>query len=143
MTKIGIPKEIHPGERRVAATGGLRVVGLLDRFWIPVSDFDVTPVLAIATHRPTLTASPAEVARILEPPVSRFLPDAPVEIVERTIGEVMTHDPVILRSGDPVAVAIHKMAVGGFRHIPIIEDGKPTGVVTARDVFHHLAETLD
>ena len=36
-------------------------------------------------------------------------------------------------------LAIHKMAVGGFRHIPIVENGRPTGVVTARDVFHHLA----
>jgi CBS domain-containing protein len=34
------------------------------------------------------------------------------------------------------------MAVGGFRHIPIVEDGVPTGVVTARDVFRHLAATL-
>ena len=39
------------------------------------------------------------------------------------VGEVMTHDPVILRSGDPVAVAIHKMAVGGFRHVPIVKGG--------------------
>ena len=31
--------------------------------------------------------SPAEVARIVEPPVARFLPDAPIEIVERTIGD--------------------------------------------------------
>jgi len=60
----------------------------------------------------------------------------------KTIGEVMTHDPVILRSGDPVAVAINKMAVGGFRHIPIVEDGRPAGVVTARDVFRHLAHSL-
>ena len=51
----------------------------------------------------------------------------------------MTPDPVVLRHDDPIAVAIHKMAVGGFRHIPIVEDGRPTGVVTARDVFHHLA----
>jgi 8-oxo-dGTP pyrophosphatase MutT (NUDIX family) len=64
---------------------GLRVVGTLERFWIPVSDFEVTPVVAVATRRPVLTASPAEVARIVEPPVSRFLPGAPVEIVERTI----------------------------------------------------------
>ena len=48
----------------------------------------------------------------------------------------MTPDPVVLRHDDPIAVAIHKMAVGGFRHIPIVEDGRPTGVVTARDVFH-------
>jgi CBS domain-containing protein len=55
----------------------------------------------------------------------------------------MTHDPVILRSGDPVAVAIHKMAVGGFRHVPIVDRGEPTGVVSARDVFRHLATGLD
>jgi len=60
-----------------------------------------------------------------------------------TIGEVMTTDPVILRSGDPVAVAINKMAVGGFRHVPIVERGQPTGVVSARDVFRHLAAGLD
>lgn len=64
---------------------GVRIVGLLDRFWIPVSDFDVTPVVAVALRRPVLSASPDEVARIVEPSVDRFLPGAPVEIVERTI----------------------------------------------------------
>jgi CBS domain-containing protein len=58
------------------------------------------------------------------------------------VRDFMTADPVVLRHDDPIALAIHKMAVGGFRHIPIIQDGRPTGVVTARDVFHHLAETL-
>ncbi len=58
------------------------------------------------------------------------------------VRDFMTPDPVILRHDDPIALAIHKMAVGGFRHIPIIEDGRPTGVVSAQDVFHHLAETL-
>ena len=69
-----------------AGAAGLRVVGLLERFWIPVSDYEVTPVLAIATRRPDLAAAPAEVARILEPSMAHFMPDAPIEIVERTIG---------------------------------------------------------
>jgi CBS domain-containing protein len=60
----------------------------------------------------------------------------------RPIGEVMTADPVILRSGDPVAVAIHKMAVGGFRHVPILDRGNPVSVVSARDVFRHIAQRL-
>ena len=68
-----------------ADAAAVRVIGLLDRFWIPVSDFDVTPVLAIALRRPLLEPSPAEVARIVEPAVDRFLPGAPVEVVERTI----------------------------------------------------------
>ena len=71
-----------------AAAAGVRVVGLLERFWIPVSDFDVTPVLAVATSRPLLVAAPDEVARIVEPPIARFLPGAPIAIVERTIGDV-------------------------------------------------------
>ena len=64
---------------------GVRVVGVLEPFWIPVSDFAVTPVVAIAERRPALAASPAEVARILEAPMAMFLPDAPFEIVERTV----------------------------------------------------------
>jgi len=59
------------------------------------------------------------------------------------VRDFMTPDPVVLNHDDPIALAIHKMAVGGFRHIPIVRDGRPTGVVTARDVFHHLAEALD
>lgn len=66
---------------------GLRVVGVLEPVWIPISDYAVTPVLAVAERRPVLAAAPAEVARIVEPPIARFLPDAPIEIVERTIGD--------------------------------------------------------
>ena len=64
------------------------------------------------------------------------------DLTSLRVGDLMTPDPVVLRHDDPIAVAIHKMAVGGFRHIPIVEDGRPTGVVTARDVFAHLARTL-
>jgi len=59
-----------------------------------------------------------------------------------TLRDVMTPDPVILRGGDPVAVAIHKMAVGGFRHVPFVKDGVPVGVVSAKDVFRHLVADL-
>jgi CBS domain-containing protein len=61
---------------------------------------------------------------------------------DRRIGSLMTHDPVVLRHDETIAVAINKMAVGGFRHIPIVDDGRPTGVVSARDVFRHLAQSL-
>jgi len=60
----------------------------------------------------------------------------------RPIRELMTPDPVVLRRADPVAVAINKMAVGGFRHVPIVDDGHPIGVVSARDVFRHIATGL-
>ncbi|MHB8400027.1 MAG: CBS domain-containing protein [Candidatus Limnocylindrales bacterium] len=56
-----------------------------------------------------------------------------------TVGDVMTRDPVVLREDDTVAVAINKMAFGGFRHIPLVEHGRPTGIVTAQDVFHRIS----
>ena len=64
---------------------GVRIVGLLDALWIPVSDFAVTPVVAVAPGRPQLVPSPAEVVRIIEPPLATFLPDAPLVTVERMI----------------------------------------------------------
>ncbi len=68
-----------------AAAAGVTVVGALDEVFIPVSDFRITPVVACAAQQPILTPNPAEVARIIEPLVTAFLPDAPVEIVERVI----------------------------------------------------------
>jgi 8-oxo-dGTP pyrophosphatase MutT (NUDIX family) len=68
-----------------AADAGVRVVGTLEPFWIPVSDFQVTPIVALAERPPVLRPEPREVAAILRPSVGAFLPDAPVDVVERTI----------------------------------------------------------
>ena len=68
-----------------AQVAGVRILGQLDRFWIPVSDFAVTPVVAVTNSRPALRPAPAEVVRIVEPRLATFLPDAPVAIVERTV----------------------------------------------------------
>jgi 8-oxo-dGTP pyrophosphatase MutT (NUDIX family) len=68
-----------------AVAAGVRIVGRLDEVWIPVSDFRISPVVAVAERQPVFAADPAEVARILEPPVATFLPDAPIEVVERRV----------------------------------------------------------
>jgi 8-oxo-dGTP pyrophosphatase MutT (NUDIX family) len=64
---------------------GVTIAGTLDEVFIPVSDFRITPVLAIAGRPLRLVPNPTEVARILDPPVEAFLPSAPVEVVERVI----------------------------------------------------------
>ena len=73
--------------------------------------------------------------------------DAVVKAVDKRLGlykvrDFMTPDPVVLRKEDTLAVAIHKMAVGGFRHIPIVDGGRPIGVVAAADIFRHLVAGL-
>ncbi|MFI5200195.1 MAG: cyclic nucleotide-binding/CBS domain-containing protein, partial [Candidatus Limnocylindrales bacterium] len=73
------------------------------------------------------------------------------DAVVRTVGlrlssflvrDYMTRDPVVLRHDETIAVAINKMAIGGFRHIPIVEDGHPIGVVAAPDVFEHILNII-
>jgi len=64
---------------------GLRVTGVLEVFALTVSGFRITPVVALAERRPECRPAPDEVARVVEAPVEAFLPDAPVELEERTI----------------------------------------------------------
>jgi 8-oxo-dGTP pyrophosphatase MutT (NUDIX family)/GNAT superfamily N-acetyltransferase len=64
---------------------GLRVTGGLEVFALTVSGYRITPVVALAERRPECRPEPNEVARIIEAPVEAFLPDAPVELEERTI----------------------------------------------------------
>ena len=66
-------------------TAGVRVVGSLPARWIPVSNYRVTPVIAVAERRPSLVAQPTEVATILEAPLDAFLPDGELVEVEREI----------------------------------------------------------
>ncbi len=61
------------------------LLGRLDPLRIPVSSFAITPVVAIARRTPMLRGSPSEVARIILVPLATFLPDAPIEIVERQV----------------------------------------------------------
>jgi 8-oxo-dGTP pyrophosphatase MutT (NUDIX family) len=64
---------------------GIRIVGELETFWIPVSGYRVTPVLVIAARRPELVASPDEVESIVWASLDAFVPGAPIELVETTV----------------------------------------------------------
>ena len=65
-----------------AAAAGVRTLGVLDTIDVRVSGFLLVPVLAVAEREPVLVADAREVDTLLTVPVSRFLPDAPIEIVE-------------------------------------------------------------
>ena len=88
---------------------GLHVVGALERFLIPVSGFRVTPVVGLAERRPDCRPDPNEVARIIEPPVEAFLPDAPVELEERVIRERLIRYGVYPVEGERVWGATARM----------------------------------
>jgi len=58
-----------------------------------------------------------------------------------TVSDVMTSDPEVLLASEWIGQAIHRMGQGGFRNMPIVDEaGKPTGVLSVRDVVEHLSE---
>lgn len=52
-----------------------------------------------------------------------------------TLGEVMTRDPETITKDKPFGHALHMMYEGGFRHVPVVENGVPVGIVSTRDVL--------
>jgi 8-oxo-dGTP pyrophosphatase MutT (NUDIX family) len=69
-----------------ASSAGVCVLGRLDTVDVRVTGFRMVPVLAVAERSPRLVPHPREVAAILRVPVRRFLPRAPVEMVEEERG---------------------------------------------------------
>ncbi len=52
------------------------------------------------------------------------------------IADVMVADLQTIRADKPLAYALHLMAEGGFRHVPVVDDdGCPLGMVSARDAL--------
>ncbi len=55
----------------------------------------------------------------------------------------MTRDPECLTLDDSLAYALHHMSVGGFRHIPLIDDrGRPTGVIAMRAIVDFMVDSF-
>ena len=48
------------------------------------------------------------------------------------LSDVMTRDPVTVAPDEPLGTAMLLMHEHGFRHAPVVEDGRPIGVVSAR-----------
>lgn len=57
------------------------------------------------------------------------------------VDEFMTESPEYLSKEDPLAYALNKMHVGGFRHVPIVDDSrKPIGLISISDIISTIAD---
>jgi CBS domain-containing protein len=59
------------------------------------------------------------------------------------VAEIMTRDPVAMSPDKPFSHALLAMSDGGFRHMPVVEDGEAVGVVSIRDAIGAEHEELD
>jgi CBS domain-containing protein len=64
------------------------------------------------------------------------------DLSDRPVSDFMTPSPEMLQTGDKIAFAIHRMDVGGFRHIPILADGRAVGIISIRDILDYMTARI-
>ena len=52
-----------------------------------------------------------------------------------TVADVMTRNPQTIHPDKPFASALEMMHTGRFRHVPVVENGRPVGMVSSRDAM--------
>ncbi len=66
------------------------------------------------------------------------------DIIKTKLSEVMTLNPEYLLIDDEVAFALNRMHVGGFRHIPLVNDeGIPEGILSVQNIAEYLVKNLE
>ena len=61
------------------------------------------------------------------------------ELNSRPVSEFMTLHPQTLVSHAKIAYAVQRMDLGGYRHLPIVDDdGTLLGIISARDIINYL-----
>lgn len=63
-------------------------------------------------------------------------------LADRPVRQFMTPSPVTLELKNKIAFVLHRMALGGYRHIPIMAEGKLIGVISIRDILGYITEKL-
>jgi CBS domain-containing protein len=62
------------------------------------------------------------------------------DYASRPVSDFMTADPETVRPTDTLAFALHKMDGGGYRHLPVLKDGHPLGMLSVRDMLRHITQ---
>ncbi len=64
------------------------------------------------------------------------------ELSGRPVSEFMTSSVEVLELDDRIAFALHKMDLGGYRHIPILQEGRVIGIISVRRILNYIAAAL-
>jgi len=62
----------------------------------------------------------------------------PEPYLDLPVHRFMTPNPEAVMADDTLAFALHKMDVGGYRHLPVLRHGKPAGMISVRDMLRHI-----
>ena len=70
------------------------------------------------------------------------LNDEAAELADRPVSDFMTDLVETVQPDDRISFALRKMDLGGYRHIPILDAGRVTGVVSVRGILDYITAAM-
>jgi CBS domain-containing protein len=62
-----------------------------------------------------------------------------IDPAKTPVRKLMTENPEYLRPTDSIAYALNKMSVGGYRHVPLVDNARmPVGVISVKDIVGYI-----
>ena len=83
-------------------------------------------MVGIFTERDALLRLNSNAAKLFDNPISAY----------------MTPNPETIPARSKIAFALHKMDLGGYRHLPVLDGDKPVGVISIRDILAYLTSRI-
>ncbi len=77
---------------------------------------------------------------ISERDVVRGLADHGAALADLAVRDLMTADVVACKPEDSLADIREMMALGRFRHMPVVEEGELVGMISVRDIVSHMVD---
>lgn len=142
---LGLPKPASGLERSLYKD---RIRSLWPRAPVTVPPHTpVSEVLKILVNNTTGCAMVVEEGKIVgiftERDALLKLNTQAAEMGARPISEFMTPNPQILSVDDKIAFAVQRMDLGGFRHVPLVDEhGQLTGVISVRDILQYVMQKI-
>jgi CBS domain-containing protein len=60
-------------------------------------------------------------------------------LLDQPVADFMTAAPATIESNESIAYALNTMDLGGYRHLPIVDEGgKAVGIISVRDILRFL-----
>jgi CBS domain-containing protein len=57
---------------------------------------------------------------------------------EQPVSKFMTANPETISPRDKLVFALHKMDGGDYRHLPVVDAGRPIGIISVRDFLRYI-----
>jgi CBS domain-containing protein len=124
---------------------------------LPLTTLEMTKVHAIAPEAPldtaiqTLVRQKLDMVEVVDQTgkllgvfsvrdvISRVGPDYQAKL-QQPVSRFMTPKVETLPPDAPITFALNRMDIGGYRHVPVLQDGRMLGVVSSRDVLAYVVK---